>query len=213
MAMGWVEQRVARERAAIAFLNDRGFAVNRVDGASPIARYWVSGWRGDVSGPQLIEIADQNGFRADASAADGALGAPPLRAPAVPPEPTATPSSPAEETTVTQVTATINLFGETANSFRSFASAHDLTQGLAARQLIEQALAATPVDGPDGQAAPADLAEVDTDELLDELSRRFAAASRAADVERDLAEANERASAAEARLAAIAAAMNAPVAG
>jgi hypothetical protein len=57
----WVERRVARERAAIAWLRKHGWAVNRSsDGA--VAGYRVPGVRGEMTGSQVVEFAAGKGF-------------------------------------------------------------------------------------------------------------------------------------------------------
>ena len=118
-----------------------------------------------------------------------------------PPQPV--PAKPKETIMPSKLTATLNLVGDPADAFRAFAAEHDLTQGLAAVRLVEQALAGGDAPASTEEPHAPALAEIHTDALLDELRRRFDQAGHAADLERDLAEANARVTAAEARLALI----------
>lgn len=58
----WAEKKIARERAAIALLHSKGFSVSRSDGNSPIARYWVSSYRGEFSGDDVLALAVSQGL-------------------------------------------------------------------------------------------------------------------------------------------------------
>ncbi|MDE0880525.1 MAG: hypothetical protein OSB00_17975 [Sphingomonas bacterium] len=62
-SVGWVEKRVALERAAIAWLRHRGFAVTRLsDGVEYIARYQVDRARNPFDFDRLVAFARQMGF-------------------------------------------------------------------------------------------------------------------------------------------------------
>lgn len=62
--VSWVERQVEQVRAAIAFLRGKGFSVERADESSLIARYWVSGYRGEFSAKQVLAFAASQGFAA-----------------------------------------------------------------------------------------------------------------------------------------------------
>jgi hypothetical protein len=187
MITSWVERKVAREMAAKAFLIGRGFAVNRVDQNGLIARYWVSGWRGDISGKQLIEIAQHHGF--DPLATDPA----PIAAAA--PEPVAIPETvPA----VPAITAeeeiemgdgraiTFTARGDVLREIETRAAEQDLPLGRVALMLVERALEAPTEDAvvaapvqavrePDGTKADTIvfLGNVPDAWLVEELGRRL----------------------------------------
>lgn len=91
----------------------------------------------------------------------------------------------------------VHIRADLAPRFRAFQEKHELTQSKAGSTLIEQALAADKPPVVQQPAKPADITTFDTADLLDELERRVKQGGRAGDLERDLAEANDRAKAAE----------------
>lgn len=199
--VSWVEQQVARERAAIAFLDKHGFAVSRVDrdggrGGS-VASYWVSGWLGHCSGADVIAIATQHGFGADAPAVEPA----PVVAPA-PPEVITEEEDMGEKRAIT-----FTAEGPMLAAIEARAKADGISLARAAMDFIDKAIIRGGVETnyrfKIKDEEPLDdhgaLGTASLEELLDEIAGRFVEADNA----EALAQERARADAAEARITAL----------